>query len=72
MIEATPTFMLLCQFLVWIAKKLFAQYDINLVLTEYYKQRLGSQVKNREIHTNEEKSTEPTVLNISSQSIPSN
>lgn len=38
--EATPTFTLSNQFLVWIAKKVLAHYDLDLVLTEYYKERL--------------------------------
>ena len=69
--EATPTFALPRQFLVWVAQKVLAQCDIDLVLTEYYKERLGSQLKNRETYTNENKSTEPTVLNASSVPVPS-
>ena len=50
------------QFLVWVAKKVFAQSDLDLVLTEYYKERLKSQLKNRKTHTNEQNSTESIVL----------
>ena len=52
MMEATPTFALPNQFLVWVAKKVLAQSDLDLVLTEYYKERLESRLKNRETHTN--------------------
>lgn len=34
------------------AKKVLAQLDLNLVLTEYYKEKLESQLKNRKIYTN--------------------
>ena len=59
--EATPTFALTNQFLIWVAKKVFAQSDLDFVLTEYYKERLEFQLKNRETHMNENKSTEPIV-----------
>ena len=71
MMEAIPTFALPHQFLVWVARKVLAQCDLNLVLTEYYKERLESQLKNRETHTNEDKSTKPIVLNASSLPVPS-
>ena len=60
--EAAPTFTLPNQFLVWVAKKVFAQCDLDLVLTEYYKKRLESRLKNREKHANE--STNSTKLQI--------
>lgn len=60
--EAAPTFMLPNQFLVWVAKKVFAQCDLDLVLTEYYKKRLESRLKNWETHANE--STDSTELQI--------
>ena len=62
MMEATPNFALPNQFLVWVAKKVLAHYDLDLVLTDYYKERLESQLKNRETHTNENNSTESTEL----------
>ena len=48
--------------MVCVAKKVLAHCDLDLVLTDYYKQRLESQLKNREIHTNEDNSTESTEL----------
>ena len=51
MMEAAPHFALPNQLLVWVAEKVFAHFDLDLVLTEYYKERLGSQLKNRETHT---------------------
>ncbi len=47
-IELAPTFKLPNQFLVWVAQKVIAQSDLNLLFTEYYKERLESQLKNRE------------------------
>ena len=66
MMEATPNFALPSPFLVWVAKKVLAHCDLDLVLTEYYKERLESQLKNRETDTNDDKSTESNVLNKSS------
>lgn len=40
-IELKLTFILSNQFLVWIAIKIFVYYDLNLVLTKYYK-KIGS------------------------------
>lgn len=57
----TPTFALSNQFLVWVAKKFLAQSDLDLVLTEYHKERLESRRKNRETHMSEDNSTGPTV-----------
>ena len=65
--EATPTFALPNQFLVWVAKKVLAKCDLDLVLTEYYKERLESRLKNRERHTKKpvpNKLTEPTGLQL--------
>ena len=67
MMEATPTLTLPNQFLVWVAKKVLAQSDLDLVLTEYYKERLESRLKNRETHANGlilTESTESTRLQI--------
>ena len=58
MMEATPTFALPNQFLVWVVGKILAHCDLDLVLTEYYKERLDSQLKNRETHMNGLDSTE--------------
>ena len=58
--EATPTFALPNQFLVWVAKKVLVQSDLDLVLTDYYEERLESRLENRETHTTEYISTEPT------------
>ena len=44
----TPQFALLNEFLVWVAAKFLANCDLNLLLIEYYKERLESQLKNRE------------------------
>ena len=60
--EAIPTFALPNQFLIYVAGKVLVHYDLNLVLTEYYKERLNSQLKNRETYTNEDNSTESTEL----------
>ena len=51
MMEATSNFALPNQFLVWVAKKVLTHCDLDLVLTDYYKERLESQLKNREIDT---------------------
>lgn len=70
MIEATPTFALPTQFLVWIAEKVLAQPDLDLVLTEYYKDGLESRLNNRQIPTNGLILTELT--NSTGLQIPSN
>lgn len=44
------------------AKKILAQSDFDLVLTEYYKERLEFQLKNRGINTNKKKLIESIVL----------
>lgn len=49
--ETTPYFALSKQFLVWMAEKFHTYYDLNLVLTEYYKKRLRSQLKNKKMYT---------------------
>ena len=46
------------------AKKVLTQSDIDLVLTEYYKERLEFRLRNRETAINENNSTEPTILTI--------
>lgn len=51
--KGTPSFALPNQFLVWVAKKILARCDLDLVLAEYYKKRLESRLKNRERDTNE-------------------
>ena len=71
--EATSTFTLPNQFSVWVGKKIFAQSDLDLVLTEYYKKRLESRLKNRGTHTNEKNSIESIVLSLPTHlPIPSN
>ena len=57
-----PNFALPNQFLVWIAKKVLAYCDLDLVLTDYYKERLESQLKNKETYTNEDNLTKSTKL----------
>ena len=42
MMETTLIFALSNQFLVWVAKKVFVQSDLDLVLTKSYKERLES------------------------------
>ncbi len=49
--EVTPNFALPNQFLVWVAKKVLAHCDLDLILTDYYKERLEFQLKNRETDT---------------------
>lgn len=63
--KVTPTFALSSPFLIWVAKKNLVHCDLDLVMFEYYKERLKSELKNRETHMIEDKLTEPTVLNIS-------
>ena len=60
--EGTPTFALPNEFLIWVAAKVLANCNLDLVLTEYYKESLESQLKNRDTHirTNAHASTEPT------------
>lgn len=62
MIEVISTFILLNQFLVWVTKKILIYYDLDLVLSKYYKERLGFQLKNKEIYTNENNLTKTTEL----------
>ena len=40
--KKTPTFPLLNEFFIWIAAKIFINYNLNLLLTEYYKEVLES------------------------------
>ncbi len=61
-IEPAPTFELPDQFLVWVAQKVLARSDLDLLLTEYYKKRLESQLKNRETYKTNHISTELTEL----------
>ena len=49
--EKTPTFALPNEFLIWVAAKFLANCDLNLLLTEYYIEALGSQLKNGETQT---------------------
>ena len=63
-IKPTPTFELPNQFLVWVAQKVLTRSDLDLLLTEYYKKRLESQLKNKEIYMNEDNSTESIVLSL--------
>ena len=69
MIEIAPIFALSNQVLVWIAAKVLAHYDLDLILTKYYKERLDSQLKNKKTYINESNLTESTVLNIPNLSI---
>ena len=62
MMEAIPTFTLPNQFLLWVVKKVFVQSDLDLILNEYYKKRVQSQLKNRKTHTNGLILTESTYL----------
>ncbi len=59
-IKPAPTFELPKQFLVWLAQKFLARSDLDLLLTEYYKERLESQLKNRKTHMTNHILTEPT------------
>ncbi len=61
-IEPAPTFEFSNQFLVWVSQKVLERSDLDLLLTEYYKKRLESQLKNKQTHMNEDNSTESTVL----------
>ena len=66
--ERTPTFALPNEFLIWVAAKVLANCNLDLLLTEYYKERLESQLKNRDTHTqkyaNSTELTDFTRLNI--------
>lgn len=42
------------QFLIWMAGKILAYCDLDLVKTEYYKEKLDFQRKNRETHINKD------------------
>ena len=61
-IEPAPSFELPKQFLVWVAQKFLARSNLDLLLTEYYKERLESQLKNKKTHTTNHILTEPTEL----------
>ena len=63
-IEPAPTFELSNQFLVGVAQKVIAQSDFDFLLAEYYKERLESQLKNRETYTIDHISTELTRLRL--------
>lgn len=41
MMESVPTFELSHQFLVWVAQEVIAVSDLDLLLPEYYKERLN-------------------------------
>lgn len=62
MMEVIPTFTLPNQFLLWVVKKVFVQSNLDLILTEYYKKRVQSQLKNRKTHKNGLILTESTNL----------
>ena len=60
-IKPLPTFELPKQFLVWVTQKVLAFSDLNLLLTEYYKERLNLQSKNeKRIHMTDQTSTKLT------------
>lgn len=46
--EKITTFVLLYEFFIWVAPQFLANYNLNLLLTEYYKKRLKSELKNKE------------------------
>ena len=71
MVEATRIFTLPNLFLVWKAKKNLVKCDLVLVLTEYYKKRIESRLKNRKTYMNENNSTVPIVLSKPNLLIPS-
>lgn len=60
--EKTPTFILYNKFLIWVVAKVLPNCNLNFVLTEYYKERLESRLKNRETCMNTHISTEHTEL----------
>lgn len=66
--EKIPTFALPNEFLIWVAAKFLANCDLNSLLTEYYKEALGSRLKNRETctyaHITSAKSTDNSQLNL--------
>ena len=64
-IKPVPTFELFNQFLVWVTQKILALSDLDLLLTEYYKERLKPQLKNKKkIYTTDQTSTELTRLRL--------
>ncbi len=59
--EETLTFKLPNEFLIWVAAKALANSNFDLVLTEYYEERLEPQLKNRKTHLNDIHSTKSAV-----------
>lgn len=49
--EKIPTFALLNKFFIWVAANFLVNCDLNLLLTEYYKEVLESRLKNEETQT---------------------
>ena len=58
--EWTATFALPNEFLIWVAAKVLPNCNLDFVLTEYYKERLESRLKNRETRMKAHISTEHT------------
>lgn len=56
------TFELPNQFLVWMAQKVIALSDLNLLFTKYYKEKLEPQLKNRKTNTTNHQLTESIEL----------
>lgn len=52
------------QFLTWMAQKVIVQLNLDLLFAKYYKEKLESQLKNREIYTTDHILTELTRLQL--------
>ena len=59
-----PTFALPNEFLIWVVARFLINCDLDLILTEYYKEKLESQLENTQEYTTSIKSTNLTRLNI--------
>lgn len=53
MIKLSIIFILFNLFLVWMAKKVLAKYNLDLVFIEYYTEKPKSRLKNKKTHTKE-------------------
>lgn len=61
-VKPASTFELPYQFLVWVAQKVLALSDLDLLLTEYYKERLEPRLKKKGTSTTDHTSIELTEL----------
>lgn len=50
-IKKITNFLILYKVFIWVTIKILSNYNLDLSLTKYYKNRLESQQKNRKIYT---------------------